>query len=48
MEYIKLNDGLEIPAIGFGTFMIPADGRQRSRKRRYLDYIKIMATGLRI
>lgn len=26
MEYIKLNDGLEIPAIGFGTFMIPADG----------------------
>ncbi|AMD17728.1 2,5-diketo-D-gluconic acid reductase [Methanobrevibacter sp. YE315] len=26
MEYIKLNDGLEIPAIGFGTFLIPADG----------------------
>lgn len=26
MEYMKLNDGLEIPAIGFGTFMIPADG----------------------
>ena len=26
MEYIKLNDGNEIPAIGFGTFMIPADG----------------------
>ena len=26
MEYTKLNDGLEIPAIGFGTFMIPADG----------------------
>ena len=23
---MKLNDGLEIPAIGFGTFMIPADG----------------------
>lgn len=26
MEYIKLNDGLEIPAVGFGTFLIPADG----------------------
>ena len=26
MEYIKLNDGLKIPSIGFGTFMIPADG----------------------
>ena len=26
MEYMKLNDGLEIPSIGFGTFMIPADG----------------------
>ena len=26
MEYIKLNDGIEIPAIGFGTFLIPPDG----------------------
>ena len=26
MEYIKLNDGTEIPSIGFGTFEIPADG----------------------
>lgn len=26
MEYMKLNDGLKIPSIGFGTFMIPADG----------------------
>ena len=26
MEYIKLNDGLKISSIGFGTFMIPADG----------------------
>lgn len=25
MEYMKLNDGLKIPAIGFGTFLIPAD-----------------------
>lgn len=23
---IKLNDGTEIPAIGFGTFQIPSDG----------------------
>ncbi|MBR3315169.1 MAG: aldo/keto reductase [Atopobiaceae bacterium] len=26
MEYIELNDGNRIPAIGFGVFMIPADG----------------------
>ena len=26
MEYIKLNDGNKIPAVGFGVFMIPADG----------------------
>jgi len=26
MEYILLNDGNKIPAIGFGTFQIPADG----------------------
>lgn len=26
MEHIKLNDGNEIPALGFGTFLIPADG----------------------
>lgn len=26
MEYINLNDGVEIPAIGFGTFLIPLDG----------------------
>lgn len=26
MEYIILNDGNRIPAIGFGTFQIPADG----------------------
>ena len=26
MEYITLNDGNKIPAIGFGTFQIPADG----------------------
>ena len=26
MDYIALNDGAKIPAIGFGTFQIPADG----------------------
>ena len=26
MDYIKLNDGNKIPAVGFGVFMIPADG----------------------
>ena len=26
MEYIQLNDGNKIPAIGFGVFMIPNDG----------------------
>ena len=26
MEYITLNDGNKIPAVGFGVFMIPADG----------------------
>ena len=26
MEYITLNDGNRIPAVGFGVFMIPADG----------------------
>ena len=26
MEYIQLNDGKKIPAIGFGVFMIPNDG----------------------
>ena len=26
MEYITLNDGNKIPAIGFGVFTIPNDG----------------------
>ena len=26
MEFVTLNDGVKIPAIGFGVFMIPADG----------------------
>lgn len=38
MEYIKLNDGLEIPAIGFGTFMIPADGSTYEAVKTALDF----------
>ncbi len=26
IETVKLNDGVEIPVYGFGTFQIPADG----------------------
>lgn len=26
MEYLELNDGNRIPALGFGVFMIPNDG----------------------
>ena len=26
MEFFTLNDGNKIPATGFGTFQIPADG----------------------
>ena len=26
MEYIQLNDGNRIPSVGFGVFLIPADG----------------------
>ena len=26
MEFVTLNDGVKVPAIGFGVFMIPADG----------------------
>ncbi|MBQ1474152.1 MAG: aldo/keto reductase [Ruminococcus sp.] len=37
MEYIKLNDGVEIPAIGFGTFLIPPDGSTYSAVREALE-----------
>lgn len=37
MEYMKLNDGLEIPAIGFGTFMIPADGTTYETVKTAID-----------
>lgn len=37
MQTITLNDGVQIPAIGFGTFAIPADG---STKRAVLQALK--------
>ena len=37
MEYVKLNDGLEIPAIGFGTFLIPADGTTYETVKNAID-----------
>lgn len=37
MEYIKLNDGVEIPAIGFGTFLIPPDGSTYRAVREALE-----------
>lgn len=37
MEYIQLNDGIEIPAIGFGTFLIPPDGSTYRAVREALE-----------
>ncbi|WP_124100106.1 aldo/keto reductase [Ruminococcus sp. Marseille-P6503] len=37
MEMIKLNDGVEIPAIGFGVYMIPNDGSAYKAVREALD-----------
>lgn len=34
---MKLNEGLEIPAIGFGTFMIPADGTTYETVKTAID-----------
>jgi diketogulonate reductase-like aldo/keto reductase len=34
---ITLNDGIQIPAIGFGTFLIPADGSTYKAVREALD-----------
>ncbi|MGL5897029.1 aldo/keto reductase [Lactococcus lactis] len=34
---IKLNDGVEIPVYGFGTFMIPADGSTKKAVKEALD-----------
>lgn len=37
MQYITLNDGNKIPAIGFGTFQIPADGSTYKAVKTALD-----------
>ena len=37
MEFITLNDGNQIPAIGFGTFQIPADGSTYKAVRTALE-----------
>lgn len=37
MESIKLNDSINIPAIGFGTFLIPPDGSTYKAVREALD-----------
>lgn len=38
MEHIKLNDGIEIPMIGFGTFLIPPDGSTYKAVREALEF----------
>ena len=38
MNYITLNDGNKIPAVGFGVFMIPADG---STYKAVLEALKV-------
>ena len=37
MEFLTLNDGNKIPAIGFGTFQIPADGSTYNAVKTALD-----------
>lgn len=37
MKTIKLNDGVEIPVFGFGTFLIPADGSTYKAVREAID-----------
>lgn len=37
MKYITLNDGVKIPSIGFGVFMIPADGSTYKAVREALE-----------
>lgn len=37
MKHITLNDGVRIPAFGFGTYLIPADGSTYKAVREALD-----------
>ena len=45
MEYFELNDGNKIPAIGFGVFMIPADGPIYEATLAEMDAIRALDTG---
>ena len=38
MKNFKLNDGNEIPAVGFGTFQIPADGSTYNAVKKAIGY----------
>ena len=38
MKIFKLNDGNEIPSIGFGTFLIPADGSTYNAVSKALEF----------
>ena len=38
MKYFKLNDGNKIPSIGFGTFLIPADGSTYDAVSKALEF----------
>lgn len=38
VKYFKLNDGNEIPSIGFGTFLIPADGATYNAVSKALEF----------
>ena len=38
MKSFKLNDGNEIPSVGFGTFMIPADGSTYKAVSKALEF----------
>ena len=38
METVKLNDGVDIPVYGFGTYQIPAQGSTYRAVREPLDF----------
>lgn len=41
MQTKRLNDGVEIPVYGFGTFQIPADGSTYKAVRKALELGKL-------
>ena len=38
MKTFKLNDGCEIPAVGFGTFQIPSDGSTYEAVKKAINF----------